>query len=46
MNSAYNAMITEALWPIKLALAIVVAYLVHEWVRDIFDDHDDPDGYA
>lgn len=37
-------MLNDALWPVKLMLAIVCAYLLHEFIRDkIDDDFDDPD---
>lgn len=36
----------DTLWPLKLAGAIVLAYLIHEWVQTDFGGPDDPDGWV
>lgn len=47
-NGQLAVMVMDSLWPLKMAGAIVCAYLLHEYIRyyfNIHDDDDDPDGY-
>lgn len=35
--SLHDLIMLDPLWPFKLSAAIVLAYLVHEWITDKID---------